>query len=75
MAELIPEIDPNNVTIDNIGSFEINTQNIINVIQDTDIPQFETKIEELEQFYTTKRKFFSKVPPPSKNGTIWFKLS
>lgn len=45
MAEhLNPSIDPSNVTIDNIGSYNKQTTDVINYIENIDIPNMERSI-------------------------------
>lgn len=74
MAIDIPKIDPEDVTIDNIGNFQQKTIETIDQIKNIDISDFEDKITELENFYKKQRRFFSKIQPTGiEEGTIWFR--
>ena len=45
MAEYLnPNIDPSDVTIDNIGAYDKQTTDVINQIENTDIPNMERSI-------------------------------
>ena len=74
MANHLPtDINPSNITIDNIETFHSNTKNIIFEIQDQDIPNLESQIEQLSSFYNKQTRIFSSSQPSTAEvGMAWF---
>lgn len=74
MASYLPtDIDPSDVTIDNIETFHSNTKNVILKIQDQDIPNFESQMEQLSSFFNKQtRVFSSSQPSTAEKGMAWF---
>lgn len=74
MANYLPtDIDPSDVTIDNIGTFHSNTKNTIYEIQNQDITDFESHMEQLFGFYNKQTRIFSSSQPSTAEvGMAWF---
>ena len=74
MASHLPtDIDPSDVTIDNIETFHSNTKNVILKIQNQDIPNFESQMEQLSSFFNKQTRIFSPSQPSiAEKGMAWF---
>lgn len=69
------DILPSQITIENIDNFNQQTIDVIDEIEDTDIPTVQSKLASLRTVYNTQMRFISSSTPSSpKDGMGWFVL-
>lgn len=76
MADRLPtNIDPQDITIDNAGSYAETTSDTVDEIENVDLARFESNLENLEHIFDTGMRVFSPTQPTGIKGMAWFKQS